>query len=209
MLIRIINAVQDRSINWIGKQWLRNKGVRLGRHVHLHGLPIVTLAERTLIDIGDEVVLCSQSKATALGVSKPVILRTLYPEARISIGFRTGLSGTVICAAMRVSIGPECLIGADVQIVDTDFHPIAADRRHCTDQKLIAAAPVTIGRNVFLGSGSKVLKGVSIGNNAVIGAGSVVTRDVPENAIAAGNPARVIGSVSDPVSASAQLATYP
>lgn len=49
-----------------------------------------------------------------------------------------------------------------------------------------------IGENCFIGGRSLILPGVRIGNNCVIGAGSVITRDVPDNCIAAGNPARVI-----------------
>jgi acetyltransferase-like isoleucine patch superfamily enzyme len=160
-------------------------------------MPIITMAETSEIEVGEKVVLCSESESTALGVSRPVILRTLRPGARISIGDYTGLSGTVVCAAIGVEIGAECLIGADVQIVDTDFHAIQPEGRYrCNDPDKIAAAPVRIGRNVFIGAGSKILKGVTIGENSVIGAGSIVTRDIPPDVIVAGNPARVIGPLS-------------
>lgn len=52
--------------------------------------------------------------------------------------------------------------------------------------------PIIIGENVWIGENVRICKGVSIGNNAVIGACSVVTKDVPENAIAAGNPAKIV-----------------
>lgn len=57
------------------------------------------------------------------------------------------------------------------------------------------AANVTIGNRVFVGAGSIVLPGVHIGNNVIIGAGSIVTKDIPDNSVAAGNPARVISSI--------------
>ena len=56
---------------------------------------------------------------------------------------------------------------------------------------------VTIGSNVFIGMNSIILKGVTIGNNVIIGAGSVVNKDIPDNCVAAGNPARVILSLEE------------
>lgn len=56
---------------------------------------------------------------------------------------------------------------------------------------------VEIGNNVFVGMGVTILRGVKIGDNCIIGAGSVVTKDIPNNTIAAGNPAKVIGKLED------------
>lgn len=55
-------------------------------------------------------------------------------------------------------------------------------------------ADTHIGSQCFIGANSIIMPGIKIGNNCVIGAGSVVTKDVPDNSIAAGNPARVIKS---------------
>lgn len=56
---------------------------------------------------------------------------------------------------------------------------------------------VTVGDNVFVGANTTILPGVQIGNNVIIGAGSVVTRSIPDNMVAAGNPAKVICSLED------------
>lgn len=56
---------------------------------------------------------------------------------------------------------------------------------------------VTIGDNVFVGANATILPGVRIGSNTVIGAGAVVTKDIPDNSVAAGNPASVICSLED------------
>ena len=56
---------------------------------------------------------------------------------------------------------------------------------------------VTIGDEVFVGHGTIILPNVRIGSRVVVGAGSVVTRDIPDNAVAAGNPAKVIGTYDD------------
>jgi maltose O-acetyltransferase len=62
-------------------------------------------------------------------------------------------------------------------------------------------APVQIGRRVFIGARAVILPGVTIGDDAIVGAGSVVTRDVEPGMLAAGNPARVLGSCEDYLSA--------
>ena len=59
------------------------------------------------------------------------------------------------------------------------------------------AANVTIGNDVFVGAGSIILPGVHIGNRVVIGAGSIVTKDIPDNSVAAGNPAKVICPIDE------------
>ena len=87
-------------------------------------------------------------------------------------------------------------IGTNVQLL-TPTHPIDPELRRA---KWEAAKPITIGDNVWLGSGAIVLPGVTIGENTVVGAGSVVTRDLPANVVAVGNPARVVRAI-DPSSA--------
>ncbi|HET7414595.1 MAG TPA: DapH/DapD/GlmU-related protein, partial [Arthrobacter sp.] len=56
-------------------------------------------------------------------------------------------------------------------------------------------APVVVGRNVWIGSNVTILPGVAIGDDAVVAAASVVTKDVPENAVVVGSPARVVRTV--------------
>jgi acetyltransferase-like isoleucine patch superfamily enzyme len=172
--------------------------VQLGAGVRLDGIPVVSLAENSSIVIGDRVVLCSSSRSTALGVAKPVILRALSESAKIVIGEDVGMSGSVICAAVEIKIGSGCLLGADVTIVDTDFHPIrpAEGRRYAPPPERRSSHAVSIQNNVFIGTGATILKGVTVGQGSVIGAQSVVAHDVPEFSIVAGNPARVIGTTA-------------
>lgn len=175
---------------------LRASGVEMGENVQIQGKPIVSLAENSRIRIGARCVLCSDSQINALGINHPVVLRTMRPGAEIVIGEDTGVSGGSICAASSIRIGAGCLIGANVTLADTDFHAInPANRRYNKNPDEIAMAPIVIEDNVFIGADVFVLKGVTIGKNSVIGAGSVVTRDIPENSIAAGNPAQVVKKI--------------
>ena len=84
-----------------------------------------------------------------------------------------------------IYIGSGALIGHNV-VIATLNHAFEPERRGD-----MFPAPVRIGKNVWIGSCSTILPGVTIGDNAIIGAGSVVTRDIPDNAVAAGNPAKV------------------
>lgn len=101
-----------------------------------------------------------------------------------------------------VSIGENCDFGPNVTIV-TPLHPmIAAERKEllCPDggkRRLCYAKPVVIGNGCWLCANVTVLPGVTIGDNCVIGAGSVVTRSIPANSFAAGNPCRVIRTLTE------------
>lgn len=186
----------------LGRAYWKRKftlaGTVFGAGVQIYGAPIITVYRGSKIRVGDRAVICSSSEKTALGVSRPTVLRTLNADATILIGDDTGLSGTVVCAAIGVEIGDRCLVGADVTIVDTDFHPVAPwrDRRYAARPEAKESDRIVIGSDVFIGTQSIILKGVTIGDGAVVGAGSVVTANVPATTIVAGNPARTIGSVS-------------
>lgn len=99
----------------------------------------------------------------------------------------------VILDCARVEVGEGTQIGPAVQIY-TATHPLDPKARAAGKE---FAAPVSIGKNVWIGGGAIVLPGVKIGDGAVIGAGAVVNRDVPPFAVAAGNPARVIRQFYD------------
>lgn len=92
-----------------------------------------------------------------------------------------------------ISIGKNTLVGVNLSVMTSDGHALSPSIRKIGS---FPCLPVSIGENVFIGDNVMILKGVNIGRNAVIGAGSVVTSDIPENAVAAGNPCRVIRILS-------------
>jgi maltose O-acetyltransferase len=107
----------------------------------------------------------------------------------IRVGARTFANfGLVALDVAPITIGDDVQIGTNVQLL-TPTHPVEPEPRRA---KWETAKPVTIGDNVWLGSGAIVLPGVTIGENTVVGAGAVVTRDLPANVVAVGNPARVV-----------------
>lgn len=88
-----------------------------------------------------------------------------------------------------ISIGDNTIISTNVKILAHD----ASTGRFAVNYSKVGR--VTIGKNVFIGSGSIVLCNVTIGDNCIIGAGSIVTKNIPANSIVAGNPAQVIGDM--------------
>jgi len=93
----------------------------------------------------------------------------------------------------KVRIGANAQIAPNVSIY-TAGHPIHPDSRNSGYEYGIS---ITIGDNVWIGGNVCIMPGVTIGNNVVIGAGSVVTKDVPDNVIAAGNPCKIIRTITD------------
>lgn len=93
----------------------------------------------------------------------------------------------------KVIIGDNCQMAPNVAIY-TAGHPVHPDTRNTAYEYGIE---VTIGDNVWIGGNTVICPGVKIGSNTVIGAGSVVTKDIPDWVIAAGNPCRVIRSITE------------
>ncbi|OZD04840.1 transferase [Rhodococcus sp. 06-235-1A] len=86
-----------------------------------------------------------------------------------------------------IDIGDDVMLGPNVSLISSG-HPTDPIERRAG----ITAAPITIGRNVWIGTSAIVLQGVTIGADAIIGAGAVVTRDVPPRTLAVGVPATVV-----------------
>ncbi len=104
-------------------------------------------------------------------------------KLKLGSGYFNGYA-EIICA-QEISIGNDCAIARGVIIRDTDAH-------HIIGKKHQMIKPVKIGNHVWIGTRAIIMKGVTIGNNSIIAAGAIVTKDVPDNSIVAGIPAKII-----------------
>lgn len=89
-----------------------------------------------------------------------------------------------------VVIGDGCQIGHNVVFATLNHGLSPEDRKHTYP------APIVLGKNVWVGSNSTILQGVTIGDNAVVAAGAVVTKDVPANVVVGGVPAKIIKKIT-------------
>ena len=183
------------SFLWLFELKIRRVHMRLP--IRLFGHPICSRYPGSSISLGSHVTLDSSARANPLGASTPCVLRTMTSTARLTLGDRVGLSSSIIVAGNSIEIGEDTILGAGSMVLDNDFHARGPGFSWLTEYSK-NSKPIKIGRGCFIGARSIILKGVALGDRVVIGAGSVVTKDVPAFSIAAGNPARIVGTISTP-----------
>lgn len=173
-------------------------GIKIGKNVKLIGWPCIFRFPGATIEIGDDCLIRSNFWSNLLGLYQRTII-IAKRGGSVRIGRNVGISGSTVYAWEHIEIGDNTLIGANCKIMDTDLHPLNVEDRNANHWDAVKTAPISIGKDCFIGCNCLILKGVTIGDGCVIGAGSVVTRNIPAHTVAAGNPARVIktGSKAD------------
>lgn len=145
-----------------------------------------------------------QQKKKKTRLSPGLMLSALTVKKLRRMGMRIGERTTIFNAntvlidktrPWLIDIGDDVQITRGVVILTHGYDWSVLKGKY--GEVLGSAGKVKIGNNVFVGMNTVILKGVTIGNNVIIGAGSLVNKDIPDNCVAAGNPARVIMSLED------------
>ena len=186
-----------RIINKVIQKKIKNQLCSISKNSVLHPESRIAnlLRKRKAITIGDNSHIRGELLVFAHGGS-------------INIGKYCYVGeGTRIWSAQNIFIGDRVLISHNVNIFDSDTHPLNANLRHQQFKSIITSGhpkeidlleePVHINNDVLIGCSSIILKGVTIGKGAIIGAGSVVTKDIPPWTIVAGNPATIIRELAE------------
>jgi acetyltransferase-like isoleucine patch superfamily enzyme len=179
---------------WIGL-YFASHGIAVGRDWRIYGAPMIQRHRGSLIAFGDGLELRSWRWSNPLVADHRCMFSTWSEAASIEIGAGFGMTGGTICAAGSVRIGSYVVVGANCTIMDTDFHQLPLAKSRTGADAKPSAVPVVIHDHAFIGTRTLILKGVTIGEAAIVGAGSVVTHSIPAHAVAAGNPATVVGEV--------------
>lgn len=166
-------------------------GIPWGHDWRFYGVPIIQKHRLSQMSFGPGLQLRSSLRSNPLAPNRPVVLATWQAGAVLEVGANFAMTGGTICAAERIIIKDNVVVGANATIIDTDFHPLDPDQRKLQPSDA-RTGMIVIEDDVFIGMNSLILKGVTIGKGSVVGAGSVVTKDVPPGVIIAGNPARII-----------------
>ena len=174
-------------------------GIHFGARMQVYDK--VYVIGRGNVAIGDDFVFSSGDSINPICRNIRGAIYLMTEDAQIEIGNHVGISSACLWAKDKITIGNNVNIGGDCIIMDNDAHPhdyilrrsdYSGDVGWNSYIETIPAAPIVIEDDVWIGARCIILKGVHIGARSIIAAGSVVTKDIPANAIAGGNPCKVI-----------------
>lgn len=147
---------------------------------------------------GGKMIDWGKKLTTGVGCRIEAFIADGNSNSKIHFGDRIQLNDYVhISSVKSVTIGDDVLIASHVYISDNSHGSYKGDKSDTSPliiptKRPYYTAPVKIGNRVWIGEGVIIMPGVTIGDGSIIGAHSIVNKDVPENTIAAGSPAKVI-----------------
>src|SRR6478736_9642670 len=176
---RMLNLKYARLIvRWA---WLK---LRWGKRLQTDGLCFV--GPNVKLEIGKDAVL-RLGRWSWIGHGTKIRVH----EGECELGAKSVMGQEcTISSFQHVSIGRECIIADRVMLIDFDHGVVEVDRP--IRLQGIYKRDVRVGNNVWVGYGACFLRGVTVGDNAIVGTSTVVTKDVPDNAVVGGVPARLL-----------------
>ena len=110
---------------------------------------------------------------------------TVVRGNRVKIGRNVVvMNNSLFMAAGGITIEDDVMVAANVQLI--------SNNHDLYDHQILTCKPVRLKRNCWIGAGATILPGITVGENAVVAAGAVVTKDVEDNTVVGGNPAKII-----------------
>jgi acetyltransferase-like isoleucine patch superfamily enzyme len=192
---KIINRIARAVGIRVARYRFRAKSIEFGPGLVVNGKIFLTIGKMARVSIGKNLTINSGGGDNP--ISRNICSQLAVEEkAILTIGDNCGFSSVCIWSHLKIEIGNNVRIGADSIILDSDAHSLVFLDRRCAHEDLNKkiSLPIMIGDDVLIGARCIILKGVSIGARSIIGAGCVLTKNVPEDSIAFGNPAKIVPS---------------
>ena len=204
-LFTVLGGAMPGAAGYIARKVLYNRllgacggGVQFGKNVALRHPGKMHIGTGTAVD--DDCLL--DARGTIDGgfvigeqvlIARACLIQAKTDAGSVKIGDRCSIGGqSTITSTGGIELGSDVLIAGQCYIGGGRYHTEQLDVP-MAEQGMYSRGPVVIGDDVWIGAGAKVLEGVRGGRGAIVGAGAVVTKDVPEFAIVAGVPAKVVG----------------
>ena len=186
--------IRNNISNFYFHLLMRLNSIEFGNNVKALGgvVPILRINRFSKVSIGNNCIFNSFNDVA--WYCKSCIWTR--PNAILKIGNNTGLNGALIYCSSRITIGDYVMIGGGSKIFDTDFHPLFFVQRRAPSLYTVSSSPIVIGDDVFVGANCIILKGVHIGARSIVAAGSVVTKNIGEDELWGGNPAKFIKKIN-------------
>lgn len=162
------------------------------RSVRFKGRPSILIHNKAKISIGEKSVINSVDFGYHLQMHSRVKLYADRPNANILIGKNTRVNGSCIHAFKKITIGDNCLIAANTQIIDGNGHELLMNNPELRLQSSDEGKDIEIGNNVWIGANCIILGGAKIGDGCVIAAGSIVKGNLSSKGLYGGNPLLLI-----------------
>ncbi len=158
-------------------KWSLRKVDKVGKRAIVLGNPVVDGSD---MQVGDDFKVWSGHRTTLIS-----------GWGKLRFGDRVFVNvGTTIISVEEIIVGDDVAFANEVYVIDSDSHGVEG-RPH-------RQAPIRIGDGCWIGARAMILPGVTLGNRVLVAAGAVVTRDVPDDSLVAGNPARVVRTLTYP-----------
>lgn len=223
---KVIRSRPTKVFSYIRQYWLfyrtywlslltlrKNPQIKFHKNVRLQRLSTITVEPMAYLSLGNDVIVYENARIESFGIG------------HIEVGAQSIIGDARIQSRAKISIGKNFLTSWNVYICDFDPHPVDAELRSLQMQQMVhhfspsfettmekvnfiaskeassalayKTADIEIGDNVWVGANVSILKGAKIGNNCIVATGSVVlSGNYPDNSILAGNPAKVVKTLS-------------
>ena len=192
---KLVKTLTSWKVMELKKELQELSIININSKIYFKSIPFIKKHPNSIFKIGEGCTILNSTNENYAGVSFVTSIVTATNNAKLVLGDNVGISGCSICCVNEIQIGNNVNLGTGSKIYDTDFHPLDYLERRKNpgfDLDKISNAPIIIGNDVWIGSNSIILKGVTLGDRVIVGAGSIVTKSFPADCIIAGNPAKVI-----------------